>query len=731
MAALRGVSANFLKLFVQKLQDASWSTQQVCTHVIKPETEELRCAYLDLWEGKTDVQGAPYVAPATVFVSHAWKYSFIAVCVDVMISYAEKNPDVYFWFDLFVNNQHGTAAIPFDWWTNRFRQSIQDIGSVLLIMSPWNDPVPITRAWCLFEIMCTLQCRQHAGVRFDIMLPAAERAALQHGIALSFQSILNALIGIRAQKATCFKEEDRVSIMAAVEATVGFDALNAEVKDVLRDWYVATGREFADAALASGNALGADFAGYLLNLGASLRALGRFQETIQYCSKAAEIFTETLGPDHVLIATAYNNIGEACRSQRRYEEALDFNTRALAIQQAGPVPCAADVAGTLNNLGIVQQSQGNHDAALELHARALAMRQQALGPAHAEVADTYNNIAHSLRVLDRFGMSLLYYGKALDIRITALGPNHPDVAAACSNIAAVCAAHSENSSALDFFTRALAIRLDTVGAGHPDIAANYKNIAAVHASLGQDDLSREFYAKALVVCASDGAQAQAIRRDMAHLDGNDKSLETTSIHAESLLETVPMRAKDEALAEDDDSLAGYRCSISENEEDDGEMDATNSNFAGALAGRCGSICLPSLSIHRKGKDTLPSLQSIFTPPPPPPATVATARTSAGGTQGDTFNWRLNFGLDRVLDIAEEKTKLLEALSIARTLLASISSQSQMVPAAGKDGVPTEEVGTGVHGRRSTAIGESWVEVSHAQKTMPQRRRRRRDNCLAS
>ena len=56
-------------------------------------------------------------------------------------------------FDLFVNNQNIAAELPHTWWSTTFRDSIKHIGCVLLVMAPWSNPIPLTRAWCLYEVL--------------------------------------------------------------------------------------------------------------------------------------------------------------------------------------------------------------------------------------------------------------------------------------------------------------------------------------------------------------------------------------------------------------------------------------------------------------------------------------------------------------------------------------------------------------------------------------------------
>ena len=36
-------------------------------------------------------------------------------------------------------------------------EGVRNIGHTLLILSPWNDPRPLKRAWCLWEILSTVR----------------------------------------------------------------------------------------------------------------------------------------------------------------------------------------------------------------------------------------------------------------------------------------------------------------------------------------------------------------------------------------------------------------------------------------------------------------------------------------------------------------------------------------------------------------------------------------------
>lgn len=72
---------------------------------------------------KDDLRLDP-LQPATIFVSHAWQYEFMASS-EVMINYAaEQSTPQYFWLDLFSNSQHDTSQRPYEWWETVFKTSI-------------------------------------------------------------------------------------------------------------------------------------------------------------------------------------------------------------------------------------------------------------------------------------------------------------------------------------------------------------------------------------------------------------------------------------------------------------------------------------------------------------------------------------------------------------------------------------------------------------------------------
>lgn len=104
---------------------------------------------------------ADVVKPATVFISHAWNYNFLDVVDSLYHHFQDKSlySSTYIWLDIFSINQHDESVKgDFNWWNQTFKGAITQIAHTLLILSPWKDPLPLRRAWCLFEIFCTSSC---------------------------------------------------------------------------------------------------------------------------------------------------------------------------------------------------------------------------------------------------------------------------------------------------------------------------------------------------------------------------------------------------------------------------------------------------------------------------------------------------------------------------------------------------------------------------------------------
>ncbi|KAJ3285295.1 hypothetical protein HDU79_007445 [Rhizoclosmatium sp. JEL0117] len=156
--SIKGVSVKYFSSLVDVWGGCSelkgMTTQDICNKFIKPQTESSKLSWCADMYLSNDPNLMGQVHDANYFISHAWKYTFLDV-VEALTNFVDSNkldPEAtIIWFDLLSNSQHNTSAKDFTWWTTVFQNAIQKIGSVVLIMQPWDDPIPLTRAWCVIK----------------------------------------------------------------------------------------------------------------------------------------------------------------------------------------------------------------------------------------------------------------------------------------------------------------------------------------------------------------------------------------------------------------------------------------------------------------------------------------------------------------------------------------------------------------------------------------------------
>ena len=110
-----------------------------------------------------------------------------------------------------------------------------------MVLSPWENPIPLTRAWCLWEVYC---CNV-VGAQFSVTLGHEERGRFEEALRGDHNAPLNAFAGINVANAKAGKEEDRDMILTAVRATEGgTSVVNALVMGLMRDVFVDVATKF-------------------------------------------------------------------------------------------------------------------------------------------------------------------------------------------------------------------------------------------------------------------------------------------------------------------------------------------------------------------------------------------------------------------------------------------------------------------------------------------------------
>ncbi|OQR92370.1 hypothetical protein THRCLA_08723 [Thraustotheca clavata] len=260
------------------------TTAQVCFQFVVPFTTESRLSQVDHVLNTND---ADCVKPATWYVSHAWSYIFLEVIESLDYFFADKDEPVL-WFCVFANNQHRAAEMPFTWWQTTFRQSLEAIGNVLMILHPWDNPVTLTRSWCVFEVYVSIV----VNANFQVAMASNQATVFMGDLLTDLGSFHNMLSCVNSKDAKSTVASNKESIDQVIEAEVGFVALDRMVLEKFEKWM----RETLNERIAS-SACDLDKAEYLKTLEKWKLIHVSFDDALIDATKAYAIYVDELGPD--------------------------------------------------------------------------------------------------------------------------------------------------------------------------------------------------------------------------------------------------------------------------------------------------------------------------------------------------------------------------------------------------------------------------------------------------
>ena len=224
-AALRGVTTGELK-----------------TRIVLPYTAHTRTSYA----AQLVAVGSPLVREAQVFISHAYSDVFLAV-VDAVAAWEEKDAaarrGTFYYFDLLIVNQHGQdSKVPFEVLRREFGESVRAIGRTLLMLR-WEEPVPLKRAWCVFEIATSL----HVEAGLEVIMPPEDRHAFLAELQRDIFAVSQRLCIVDVERASAHVPEDLLNIQRVIKEGVGFLATNQKVIDRLFAWMDEEGQSALDS----------------------------------------------------------------------------------------------------------------------------------------------------------------------------------------------------------------------------------------------------------------------------------------------------------------------------------------------------------------------------------------------------------------------------------------------------------------------------------------------------
>ena len=208
---------------IKKRTKETKGNRSLASHLLQdPETEHL-------------------VGKADYFVSYAWKGKFGAT-MNALTKHFEGKPTPFVWMDIAMVDQHTAATVDLDFedWSKTFKDSLQQIGKALLVLTPGQKPIAITRSWCCFEWVCIKQTQ----IPFEYCVNPKDVELLLNKMefGMGFAGFNNLFAGINVEKATAWKQNDQDAILELMRK-IGVKEVNDVIMFSLKDWLISVASE--------------------------------------------------------------------------------------------------------------------------------------------------------------------------------------------------------------------------------------------------------------------------------------------------------------------------------------------------------------------------------------------------------------------------------------------------------------------------------------------------------
>eukprot|EP00300_Choanocystis_sp_HF-7_P017298 c19690_g2_i1.p1 GENE.c19690_g2_i1~~c19690_g2_i1.p1 ORF type:complete len:649 (+),score=143.81 c19690_g2_i1:224-1948(+) len=425
------------------------------------------------------------VKKANVFVSHAWQNSFVDV-VRTLTKYLEHERDsAYIWFDILSYNQHIQTEMSFEAWRAAIKPVIQDCNRTIMILTPWDDPIPLKRSWCLFELFVTIQL----GAKFEVALPPDEHDRLLVELSDRYDVFENMLARVDVQHSKASIETDQERILEDVRETVGFAKLNGLVFDEMRKWvisvakldYTKTLKEFGDdhpSTIAAINRLA------ILSFNQ-----GKLTDAEKYCTMCLNARRKTLGERDPDTLACVNNLAEVHRAQGQYDRAEALYAESLELMYQVLGGTHPDTLNTLNNVATLYANQNKLSEAAALYQLCFEQRSLVLGENDPSTLVPMSNLADLYRRQGNYQEAQELADRCLNKMTIVLGDNHPSTLSCMNNLGLLHDIQDHVEEAKSLYERCLAKKQEVLGSKHPSTLMSANNLAGFY-------LNQRWYGKA-------------------------------------------------------------------------------------------------------------------------------------------------------------------------------------------------------------------------------------------
>lgn len=447
------------------------TTKDICEEFIKPMTNVQQRSLCEVLVRNEHLE----VGVAEIFISHAWSCKFLDVYDALKYHFRDQIETTYLWFDLFSNNQHATVDRDFEWWCGTFKGAIGAMQHVVMVLAPWHDPVPLTRAWCLFELYCSAE----TNCTFEVAMSRREHAVFVESMVKDVEGcLLSVLNTIRCERSQAFDANDQRRIFEAVERTVGFSQINSMVFNQLRKWFVQALEE---------SLVGDSLPSPLSPISPTVRSLSLYESLMHHHHQNTTSANDLLSP--TLQRTRTISI-----MSRSGSEPFDYSS--VPSLPAAPVKSAREVSeewekqygsedygddeaywARLSALAQIFVLQGDSNKAQVLLKPLYNRLLQRLGSDHPQTLSVGRDLAMAQQRHGHYSDAQRQYLLDYDQRRRLFGADHPETLVAMNFVATTANHLGRYAEAETLHRLCLATRLRVLTDAHADTFWSQNNLA--------------------------------------------------------------------------------------------------------------------------------------------------------------------------------------------------------------------------------------------------------------
>jgi tetratricopeptide (TPR) repeat protein len=490
-----GVRVSFLDKFIKwcggRNEFDGLTTRDVCENFVRPMTLGYQCSYCDMMT----TLDSPNVGLCECFVSHAWQLLFLDVVKSLKCHFRE-NMETVIWFDLFSNNQHTKQNEKFLEWCSK--KVIATTRRVILVMSPWENLIPLRRTWCLFELYCCANSRS----ALEVAMCEKQYHAYLYSVRDNSETHVKRLfIAVDFEVSECSIKSDTERIFSVIRREVGFDKANSMIFSLLRGWLTGIlSRGANDVNDMEKIAFKSACADIYRMQGDYCRAITLYLSCYRFLQTEEGYENPKASESMCKLAKTYKLAGEFSHAESLYRRCM--NRRAAVLGLDHP-----DTLWAMNKLAGLCTYMGHYKEAERLFVQCLE-RSRVPTAASCQISIKYacdnnhslydlHNLANLYCLEGSFVRAKALHVSCLEGRRLLLGDDDPHTLTSEYKLAVVLASLREYEEALEVQSVCLEKRRARLGEEHPDTLLSMLHLGCIHKGMGNYDKAEEVYSACL------------------------------------------------------------------------------------------------------------------------------------------------------------------------------------------------------------------------------------------